>query len=162
MPSYRTHTAFNLFLVLPISLTALYCSMHPKNAQLVSFMAMFIYTTLFMSPDMDLSYKIKWYSLRGLLSLPFRSYARVFKHRGISHSLLLGSLTRVVWLSLVIILLLLCLSFLLSHPFFVTSYVATSCLVTSYIHYKKEIFYGLSGICLADAAHILLDKCLKH
>jgi uncharacterized metal-binding protein len=97
---------------------------------------------------MDLAYKIKWYSLRGLLSIPFRSYSRVFRHRGISHRLILGSLTRIVWLSLFILAIL----YLGDWMFF-----SIKDLSLFYTH-KQDILYGFSGICLADIAHIFLDK----
>ena len=52
---------------------------------------------------MDLANKIKFRSWRGILTLPFRGYALFFRHRGISHSFLFGTLTRVLWLLLLFI-----------------------------------------------------------
>jgi len=103
-----------------------------------------------MSPDMDVSHKIKPFSLRGLLSLPFLGYAKLFKHRGISHSLLLGSLTRVAWLGGIFLL----VSYLFHIPFLKTySFYFT--------HYKQEILYSFLGIFTADGSHILLDRCFS-
>lgn len=149
MANYKTHSIFNVFLVLPLFTMSIYFYLHPTRFQLLIFIITFVYTTLFMSPDMDLAYKIKWHSLRGLLSLPFRSYARVFKHRGLSHSLLLGSLTRILWLSLFILLLL----YACNWVFF-----SKKTLLTSYTLYKREFFYGFCGIWLADSSHVFLDK----
>ncbi len=149
MPKYSTHTTFNLSLSFPLILTGLYLYIHPTNSQLGIFSIAFIYTTLFMNPDMDVAHKIKRSSLRGVLSLPFIGYAKVFKHRGISHTLILGSITRVLWLCTV--------------AFFIC-YGLNLCFFTkqSLIHYcmdyKKELLYGLIGIFSADASHLILDK----
>ena len=147
MPKYKTHTTINLAFALPTFLILIYFSLTPSYLHLLIFSGAFIYTSLFMSPDMDLARTLKWYSLRGLLSLPFRSYSYIFKHRGLSHSLLLGSLTRIVWLSLFISLVL-CLCTKLSHHH-ILHYL---------INHKKELFYALAGICSADGTHILTDK----
>ena len=149
MPKYSTHTTFNLSLSFPLILAGLYLYIHPTNTQLGIFSIAFIYTTLFMHPDMDVAHKIKRSSLRGVLSLPFIGYAKVFKHRGISHTLILGSLTRILWLCAVALII---------------GYGLNLCFLTkqSLIHYcmyyKKELLYGLIGICSADASHLALDK----
>ena len=49
-----------------------------------------------MNPDLGLVHKIKLFSLRGFITLPFRGYSKIFKHKGISHSFLLGSFTRII------------------------------------------------------------------
>ena len=101
---------------------------------------------------MDLAHKIKPFSLRGLLSLPFLGYAKLFKHRGLYHNLLLGSLTRVAWLGGI---------FLLVAYLFHASFLKTRLFSFYFTNYKKDIFYGLLGIFTADGCHILLDKCFK-
>jgi len=149
MPKYSTHTTFNLSLSFPLILTALYLYSHPTPLQLGFFSIAFIYTTLFMHPDMDIAYKIKKLSLRGFLSLPFIGYANLFRHRGISHTLILGSITRILWLCAVV--------FIICYAFNLCFFTKTS--LTLYcIHYKKEMLYGFIGICTADASHLLLDK----
>jgi uncharacterized metal-binding protein len=149
MANYKTHSLFNVFLALPLLVLGIYFYLHPTRLELLTFVITFIYTTLFMSPDMDLAYKIKWYSIRGLLSIPFRTYARVFKHRGLSHGFIIGSITRILWLSLFIFLIL----YFSEWIFF-----SKKDLFSIYSYYKKELLYGFCGICLADGAHILLDK----
>jgi len=123
--------------------------MHPSLTEGATFAVAFVYTTLFMSPDMDIAHRIKWYSLRGLLSLPFRSYSQLFKHRGLSHSLLFGSLTRIVWLA----------SFLFALLYICKlAYIPFDDLLLYCATYKKIALYTLAGIFLADASHILTDK----
>ncbi len=148
MSNYKTHTKFNLFLALPILTAIGYYTLHPSTILLSTFAGVFAYCTLFMSPDLDLAHQIKLKSLRGFFSLPFRFYSKIFKHRGLSHSALFGSLTRILWLAGIALL---------------TFYLVYSVLpdertfVRFYGHYKYLIWYGFAGICLADWCHLLLD-----
>jgi uncharacterized metal-binding protein len=149
MSNYKTHTALNLLLFLPLSLFLLYLCFSPTRLHYLLFAGSFAYGTLFMSPDLDLANRIKLFSVRGLLTLPFRSYALVFKHRGISHSLIFGTLTRVGWLFLHLLIILF-LFFEFSSP--IDSFFA-------YLKgYKGDIAYALAGLFIADSAHVLLDK----
>ena len=105
MANYKTHTGFNLFFMLPALVGFGYYFFQPSEKALIVFTATFTYATLFMNPDLDLVHQIKLFSLRGFLTLPFRGYSKIFKHRGISHSFLLGSFTRIIWLSSILFLL---------------------------------------------------------
>jgi uncharacterized metal-binding protein len=149
MPKYSTHATFNLTLSFPLILAGLYIYIHPTNLQLAVFSLAFIYTTLFMHPDMDVAHKIKKSSLRGILSLPFIGYAKIFKHRGISHTLMLGSLTRILWLSIFILI----VSYVGNLCFFTKKSLVLYCIL-----YQQELLYGLIGIFTADASHLFLDK----
>lgn len=148
MANYKTHAAFNVFLALPALVLVIYYLLDPHYALLITFVSAFVYSTLFMNPDLDLAYKIKLVSLRGFLSLPFRSYSLVFKHRGISHSLIFGSLTRIFWLAgMAVIIFYLIYKTLPSGRSFSQFYE----------QYKFFIWYAAAGICLADWSHLLLD-----
>lgn len=144
MANYKTHVGFNLFLTLPI-LVGLGCYFVQLSEEaLIIFTAAFTYATLFMNPDLDLVHQIKLFSLRGFLTLPFRGYSRICKHRGISHSFLLGSLTRIVWLSAIV--------FLFAFSFSFSDTIFSFCK-----KFKLYFIYILTGICLADWSHLLLD-----
>lgn len=149
MSNYKQHSKFNLLVALPVLLAATYYFMHPHSHCLITFAAVFTYSTLFMSPDMDLAYQIRFFSIRGLLSAPFRSYAKLFSHRGLSHNFFLGSLTRILWLSAWGALI-----------FFAVykSLPTKGSILKFYKHYQPYILYGLAGICLADWCHLLLDR----
>lgn len=149
MPQYKTHVTLNVFIALPLLLLTGYFWLHPTKNQTLLFAGTFLYTSLFMNPDMDLAHKLKWYSLRGLLSLPFRSYSKIFRHRGLSHSLIFGSLTRVLWLFIWIFLLL----YLSNCLCFSQKQLWNYCR-----HHTSDLLYGFAGIFCADAAHILTDK----
>jgi len=148
MASYKTHSTFNIFLALPALLVGIYYFIHPPYALLVTFIATFAYCTLFMNPDLDLAHNIKLLSIRGILTLPFRLYSLVFKHRGISHSLIFGSLTRIIWLAGMALLV-----FYLVYK----ALPSTHNFYAYYKYYKFYIWYAAAGICLADWSHLLLD-----
>ena len=102
-----------------------------------------------MNPDLDLANKIRLFSIRGLLTLPFRLYSYFFSHRGLSHHPLLGSLTRIAWLIGLATLI-----------FFIVykSLPTTETFHTFYKLYEPYILYGLAGVCFADWGHLFLDR----
>lgn len=144
MANYKTHVGFNLFLALPIVVGLGCYFVHPSEKAVIIFIVAFTYATLFMNPDLDLVHQIKLFSLRGFLTLPFRGYSRICKHRGISHSFLLGSLTRIIWLSAIVCL-------------FAFSFSLSDTVFSFYKRFKVHFIYILAGICLADWSHLLLD-----
>ncbi|NGX62142.1 MAG: hypothetical protein K940chlam9_01636 [Chlamydiae bacterium] len=148
MANYKTHSSFNLFLALPIFVVGIYYLLGPSSSYLLTFIGVFAYSTLFMSPDLDLVHNIKLKSLRGVLSLPFRFYSQVFKHRGISHSFFFGSFTRILWLGGIAFL----LFFLLYQAL-----PSQKNFLLFYNQHKLYLLYGVAGICLADWCHLLLD-----
>ncbi|NGX36820.1 MAG: hypothetical protein K1000chlam1_01673 [Candidatus Anoxychlamydiales bacterium] len=146
MAQYKTHSAFNIFLALPLFLWGMVYFFNPTYNLIGIFTGCFIYGTLFMNPDLDLANKIKLVSIRGLLTLPFRSYSMIFRHRGISHSFFLGTLTRVAWLSGFFYAIL----FILDKPFLHKNELISIV--------KSDYFlYGFFGIFLADFCHLILD-----
>lgn len=149
MPNYKTHNYFNCIVALPILLYILMDFFSFPLKYTLAFSSSFLYATFFMSPDLDLAHQIKLFSLRGILSFPFRSYAKVFKHRGISHRFLIGTLSRLIWLGLFfwIVSLLIGLSFLSQKEMFYL-----------YHQYKPLILFGFFGFAVADICHLLLDK----
>jgi uncharacterized metal-binding protein len=146
MAQYKTHTQFNLLLALPLLVVGMVYFLHPTYLHLLIFSAAFVYATLFMNPDLDLANQIKLLSIRGLLTLPFRAYSSIFRHRGLSHSPFFGTLTRMVWLGIIFLLIL----FLIDQP--VPSRKAVLALLKT-----PNYLFGLSAIMLADLCHLLLD-----
>jgi uncharacterized metal-binding protein len=146
MAQYKTHTTFNIFIALPLILCGLFHFFKPSHDLLIIFSLCFIYATLFMNPDMDLANKIKLFSIKGLLTLPFRGYSLIFKHRGISHWFLLGSITRILWLSCFLYLILYLLDISLLHKKELISILE-----------NDYFLYGFFAIVLADFCHLILD-----
>ncbi|NGX34840.1 MAG: hypothetical protein K1060chlam1_01197 [Candidatus Anoxychlamydiales bacterium] len=149
MAQYKTHSTFNIFLALPLILWGIVYFFHPELNLIITFSTCFVYATLFMNPDQDLTNKIKLFSLRGFLTLPFRGYSLIFRHRGISHSFVLGSATRVLWLGGFFYGIL----YVLDKPFFKRNELIS-------ILKSDHFLYGFSAIILADFCHLLLD--FKH
>ncbi len=141
MPSYRTHVSVNLFLALPLSLAAMKYTAQSPLADMAIFSAAFIYGTLFLHPDLDLVRNTPLFSLKGLLTLPFRPYSYLFRHRGISHMPIIGTLTRILWLAA-----LFCLFYcLINKP--LPRLQETSSLLLAFI-----------GLASADLVHLILDQ----
>jgi len=150
MSKYKDHSRFNCAL-LPLLIGAIVFSFNPPVKNIIYFSLAFLYGTFFMNPDLDLARKIKLLSLRGFLSIPFRSYSYVFKHRGISHSVLFGTITRVTWLFL----------FILGVLYIIYKKSVTQKDLMLFLNAYKEILsYVFFGLFTADLSHLFLDKRL--
>jgi len=143
MPSYRTHVSVNLFLGLPLGVAALKYTVQSTPMDIGSFAAAFIYGTLFLHPDLDLARNIRLLSLKGLLTLPFRPYSYLFRHRGISHIPVVGTLTRLLWLLGFFYLMAYCLDWAFPH-------------LMDWNH--PYLWFAIGGIALADLFHVMLDQ----
>lgn len=151
MSNFKTHSSFNLTLALPVFCGLLTTTFSPAIPLLAVFAGTFTYSTLFMSPDMDLAGNIKLCSFRGILTIPFRSYSLFFRHRGLSHSVLLGTLTRMFWL----------FGFISLVFYLVVKTIPNTKPIWHYYVYHRDYFiWGGAGVFLADMSHLLLDRRL--
>jgi len=142
MPSYRTHVSINLFVGLPLSLAALKYGVLSTPKEIGYFSAAYIYGTFFLHPDLDLTHNIRLFSLKGLLTLPFRPYSRLFSHRGLSHVPLIGTLTRLLWLL----------------GFFWLLFWALGWVVPKLDWNQPLVWFAIGGLAAADLLHVLLDQ----
>ena len=149
MALYKTHLRFNLFIALPIFVSLLYFIFRPEIKYLITFSCVFIYSSYFLSPDVDLSYKNKPFSLKGLLTFPFIFYSLIFRHRGLSHMPIIGTLTRLVYLAALIALTVWLLD------------LKSGAYLKTFITYKTYFTSGLLAITLSDLSHLLLDLKIK-
>jgi uncharacterized metal-binding protein len=152
MPNYQTHIKINCVFFLPLWCGALYFVFNVCFTSLCVIASAFTYATFFMNPDMDLRHSYKLSSLRGLLSLPFFGYSRVFKHRGISHHPILGTLTRIVWMTGFVVLMM---------GFYKPFLHSLSHFYSLFQDYQDLFLQLFLGILLADLSHILLDWIKK-
>ncbi|MGB0356617.1 MAG: DUF2227 family putative metal-binding protein [Cytophagales bacterium] len=157
MPGYKKHTLFNLFVGLPLCLLVMYYGFAPTREMMIFFAGSFAYCTLFMSPDLDLAYHIKPWSIRGILAFPFLLYAKKFRHRGISHSIFLGSISRIIWLGLWLACFATLAYFIVPSAYFPQMLKSKHSLIGFFKVYKPQIFYAIGGLCCADWGHIILD-----
>ncbi|MFC6590763.1 metal-binding protein [Deinococcus lacus] len=110
MPSGRVHNLINIGTYSALAAAALYADrtgLWPIAwTDALGFSAAFLIGTFLLSPDLDLATgrvdsKRRW----GLLGFIWVPYGRVFSHRGLSHSWVLGPLTRLGYLALLLALL---------------------------------------------------------
>ncbi len=150
--SYKTHSLFNLLVAFPFCFAALIFIFHIDSRYILTFSLSFLFTTLFFGPDLDLAHQIKLKSVRGILSSPFRVYSKLFKHRGLSHVPIIGTLTRILFIFLFCLL----LYFLCTFNF--------SCIETVSSFYKSHkpfFLFGFLGAAISDIFHIALDISWK-
>ncbi len=109
VPSGRVHNLINLAVYAGLSAAAIYFTQQQgvviTPLQALSFSLGYGVGTLLLSPDLDLAEgnvdsKRRWGPL-GFLWVP---YGRLFSHRGLSHTWLLGPMTRLVYLALIVAL----------------------------------------------------------
>ncbi len=162
MPSGKTHTRIDLICLAIILGAGAYFWGHLVRffgrAEMVEygiiFVVAYLFGTFLLSPDLDLktSDPVKnW----GILRWLWRPYARFFKHRGLSHVPIVGTMTRVIYILAVV---------------GVLAAAANVCLnlgwKISLDNWKKidlnVVLWAFAGLCLPDLFHILADHVLKN
>lgn len=107
MPSGRTHDLFNVGMLLVLAIgVALYSFLADNMDEdvlencLFLFLGAYFFSTFLLSPDLDLKKnrsKLNW----GFLRWIWWPYSKTFKHRGLSHSLIWGIPTRLIFIYLI-------------------------------------------------------------
>lgn len=125
---------------------------------IIGFIVGFLISTLVISPDLDIGPKkrTKW------LQIFLYPYSIFFQHRGYSHSILFGTLTRIIY-GLIVFLLIV---FSLKRMDYID--YGEEAFLSSLWHFLREFDYSLIpykflswtffGMFLADILHIILDK----
>lgn len=177
MPLRATHIKVNSYIFLPIFIGSLYFFTTKSIELLTTAAASFLYATLYLSPDdLDMAKNVKLFTVRGVLTFPFRGLSNVLKHRGVSHTLF-GPIIKI---SILLIFSILGIFFYQVLSYFIlndgiTTHALraiafdtatnlknqTPTIFTSLINYKMHVIYGLGAIFVADAGHIILDKVKK-
>lgn len=144
MPNYSSHLILNFFAL--SGLYVLYVQ-HPflTTIQLAMFIIGFFIGTVFLSPDID----IKSESARrcGIACTPYR---KMFSHRGVSHHWLWGTVTRIIYV-LIIIGLITGLVYVLKFPLPD---------ITILLQHPIEIITLIIGIFIANLLHTVIDALL--
>jgi uncharacterized metal-binding protein len=97
VPSGKTHVAVETIL-LPAFIAGYEWLLKPPTVELGIFAGTYLFSSFFLSPDLDLrhnSARRRW----GPLGFIWTPYTIVFKHRGMSHSVILGTMTRLIYLA---------------------------------------------------------------
>lgn len=156
MAKGKSHDKFNLYLgaFFTGSIVGLFIGINEAGP----FMAGWVIGTLFLSPDLDIGPKKR----AGILGTALYPYSLLFKHRGISHHFLWGTLSRVVYLYIMAMFIIFLLSKMGEVTFawdhFFNSHLAY---FQNYSYERREylwptwLLFGLTG---ADWSHYFLDK----
>lgn len=95
----KVHETINNFFFFPI-ICLLAFALKIKMDLIFSFSFGWLFATFIFSPDMDLRPKKSLGPFRHI----FAPYSFLFRHRGLSHSLLFGTLTRLIYMALLMVL----------------------------------------------------------
>lgn len=152
----RSHDKLNLFF--GAILMGVLINFNQNLEELSLFALGFVFSTFFFSPDLDIGPKkrAKWL---GLFLYP---YSFFFKHRGMSHSILLGTLTRVTYLILIfffVYLIFFRMGDVTKHPLDIF-YGFKNFLINYNLEQRvyRNLTYLFGGMFVADIFHILVDK----
>ncbi len=143
MPSGKVHLSFELA-TLPLWTTA-GVFLGVGWDELVVFTAAYAGASLLLSPDLDLAdsdASRRW----GPLRILWWPYTVAFKHRGLSHSLVFGPLTRVLYLGF------------LAACVWAALYLALGLRVGWRLPPPGPVIAFLIGIYLTNLLHVLLDR----
>jgi len=100
MPSGRVHEAINLTALGMGGIAFLAYGGSPEDPRALAFALGYLAGTFLLSPDLDLAEKgVRTQGRWGLLGLLWRPYGWLFRHRGLSHTWILGPLTRLGYLA---------------------------------------------------------------
>lgn len=146
MPSGKVHLAFEL-VALPLwTFGGVFLGV--EWDELVVFTAAYAGASLLLSPDLDLAdsdVTRRW----GLLRLLWWPYTKFFRHRGLSHSIVFGPLTRVLYLGF------------LAACIWGASYLALGLRVGWKLPPAKSVGAFFAGIYLSNLLHVFLDKLVS-
>lgn len=149
MPSGTTHQRVEMVTLPLIIGGALYSDLFAPP-EIGAFAGAYVFASLLLSPDLDLeanSARKRW----GPLSFIWGPYARAFKHRGASHSLLFGPLTRLAYLAIVFGLVAVGLSYVgLTLPRTTPEWVT-----------PRMIGVLIAGLYAPNVVHVLLDRLVS-
>ena len=161
MPSGKTHTRIDLFLLVLVIGLAI-CFWHPLGRLVgrdelveygIVFVVAYLFGTFLLSPDMDLNTSDPMRNW-GVLRLLWRPYAQLFTHRGLSHTPVLGTLTRVLYI--------LALGYAVAAVANTLFDLGWKLSVRDLGRMEPQVLiWGLCGLCSPDLFHIVADRLFK-
>jgi len=151
MPSGRTHEAINLTLLGLGGALYLAQGGSPEEPRALAFLLGYLAGTFLLSPDLDLAEKgVRAQGRWGVLGALWRPYGWLFRHRGLSHTWILGPLTRLGYLLLLLFLL---------HGLLkgVAASMGASLALALPPLPKEALLFGLLGYYLSQWLHLVAD-----
>jgi len=156
MAKGRVHDGFNLFFGGAALATLIFYKFH--SAILIGFATGFFFSSFLFSPDTDIRPKKR----SGVLAFILFPYSFFSKHRGLSHSLFWGTITRVFYLLTMGLIIVFVLHRMNYMDFGVGPYkLALESFVRDYdydLPFYKGVTWFLIGQFIADCCHLLVDK----
>jgi uncharacterized metal-binding protein len=151
MPSGRTHEAINLTLLGLGGALYLAQGGSPEEPRALAFLLGYLAGAFLLSPDLDLAEKgVRAQGRWGVLGALWRPYGWLFRHRGLSHTWILGPLTRLGYLLLLLFL----LYGLLKG---VAAFMGASLALALPPLPKEVLLFGLLGYYLSQWLHLVAD-----
>lgn len=171
IPNYLAHTATNCVFGLSLTCYGFFGQTVVDRHSITIASLSFLAATFLLSPDLDLHYSTptkNW----GILRVIWRGYSKVFRHRGLSHSLFFSSFTKLIYIIGVSLLFLgvsKLVSGLLSGDSFYKAFDLSKDVILSIsteglkhvTEHKVDMIAALSGIILNDWIHILADRLIS-
>lgn len=155
MSGGRSHDRFNI--LIGAVFTGSLIAFKFELIVIFSFIFGWFVSTLIFSPDTDLMPKKR----SGVLQFALYPYAILFKHRGISHSLWFGTLTRVFYTITIFGAFTFVMSKMGYLSFTLNDYWNNLVSFISSYDYGKDVYKSITwiylGMFVADACHVLLD-----
>lgn len=138
---YTNHIIFN-FLVLILLIILYQTNPILTQPQLIIFLLSYFLGTILITPDLDTNSNPS--NKLGLLIYP---YKRIFNHRGLAHSWLCGTFTRIIYFF--ILFLIIFIIFFGSKPL--------PEIITLLVNYKLELLSATAGLFISNLFHIIAD-----
>lgn len=162
MPNFRAHTTINLIALAGVSYTAV--ERYDVSPAVVGVAAAsFTVATFLLSPDLDLKHSSpsrNW----GPLKLLWRPYQMLFKHRGLSHSLIFSSLSRLVYLGVVAFVAM--VLWRMGNGASADSVAESAAFIPDVARsvlgaHGDQLATAAAGVALSDACHIVTDRLVS-
>lgn len=162
MSSGRTHERNNMAMLPFFMLIAIFLTSNPWL--IVCFVTGYVLSTYYLSPDLDTFSNA--YRRFGRLRFIWRPYQMMFSHRGLSHFVLIGTLSRLVYLLAVILGSYYLLAWLLSqqswaevelHTAGITNLMKNPAYIME-LPIRNHLIWLFSGLLLSDMIHLFFDQ----
>ena len=148
MPRYSSHLICNFIALSALFILYQYTGARLTTLQLAIFLAFYIIGSIILTPDLDS--KSEASRRCGLVCAPYR---KIFKHRGISHHPIWGIVTRIMYVTM-LVLIILWVMWLFGSRF----QIEISSIFIFIILHVKEIIIACAGLVISNILHIFLDR----
>ena len=165
MPNYIGHSVINTLIGTASGIYLYSADIYTLN-QVAMSASVFMFATLFLSPDLDLNYSRptkNW----GPLKFVWRPYSWLSKHRGLSHNVFMGTFCRILYITIVATVLFVFFHIVFEQhnepniSLFLTALSKIQNMIFSMpMDGSSNLFLIIGSIFYSDLCHVLADKIL--